>query len=513
MPRIGFTHSIFACIRRLQADWWLWPLALTFATGMVNLFFGFAMSLTARRDLTVPEGSIVYSILAVAGEGQVYRDCALPPYATTPYPPVFYLFSGGFTWLAGGGVEVAYSSGRLVCFLATCVMLWLVARLARHAGASTTWSIGAALAAATVWTLTPFAYTCRPDILAIAFTLAGLDWFLTHPDPKGAAVTAVLFLVGIFTKHVVISAWLALCLYLLWSRQWKSLAVLVGGLVAGALLVLQGCEWATGGLFGMNVIDANIAPLKGSQPLLFMIFGYLLAGEVPVFYGVVVPLLIWWARGKERRLRPTAGFTLLTLYAVVSLGVAVLLSAKAGAGGYYFMEPAIAAAILSGRGLGSYAAVTRRKPGWRLAGVITSLVLAVQTIRVAASEPHFHSGINGDTDQVLTELAAIPGDILFGDAGLAMRSGRPVLLLDKFNASYLSDAGLIDCGALTHRLEQLEISAVVIERPTDAHTRGQFWWPRPVAAAIDKHYVYKRKCGDQMILLPRRQDDRQRSSQ
>ena len=99
----------------------------------------------------------------------------------------------------------------------------------------------------------------------------------------------------------------------------------------------------------------------------------------------------------------------------------------------------------------------------------------------------------------------VDGGVLFSDAGLAVRSRRSVWLLDKFNASYLAQAGVIRLEQLVEALETGRIGAVVLDGHTvTSEVRGQAWWPRSVAIAIEQNYEFAEVIGNQGLYLPKR---------
>jgi hypothetical protein len=88
----------------------------------------------------------------------------------------------------------------------------------------------------------------------------------------------------------------------------------------------------------------------------------------------------------------------------------------------------------------------------------------------------------------LEDISQIPGSVLIGDAGLAMRSEKPVLLLDVFNASYLADADEIHFAELRKMLERREIKAVIGEFTLDSKIGNQPIWPRLLTELIVENY-------------------------
>src|ERR1700722_17764472 len=106
-------------VRTALNYWPAWPVLIGLVLAVVTMCALFGRNLTSIANTTVPEGSIVYSIRAVGGPESLYRDVNEPPYATTPYPPLFYIFSAVLAGGMGSDVDTTYLAGRLVAILST----------------------------------------------------------------------------------------------------------------------------------------------------------------------------------------------------------------------------------------------------------------------------------------------------------------------------------------------------------------------------------------------------------
>jgi|GEM_PF-1207811 len=492
--------------RRIVASRVLWPLGLLLWLSVVLFGLSVASRITSRRDLTIPEGSIVYSIESVSRGAPLYRDYRRAPYATSPYPPLYYLASATplVCGLAGTGIEAAYRSGRAVTLVSALASLVMVALLARQTRASPTWAVGAGCLAITCPWIVPWGFTCRPDFPALALSLAGLLVFLRNPTAPGALAAVGWFLMAVMTKHSSVSAPMAIILGTLMVRAWRPAVTLLVSLVVGTVLTTLVVDWATSGLFLFNIMGANV-----TRPIWIQMAWHLSAFYL-FFPGVLVLL---GAMGIAPCLRH-AGLPgrILVLYSLLSLGLAVTSSLKLGADRNYYLEPLFAAAVLSGRGMIRFEALGRR---WRRSRAALLTVIAVASAPAIARTPELRLDlIDGTTDseRIFRHLAPIKGDVLFGDSGLAVRSGRPVLLLDIFNVSYLSDAGKLDMSLLLDRLERRQIAAVVLDdrTPFRQSSWGLLWWPRPLAEAIDRNYLFRGMVDTHFLYVPRTPDDETR---
>ena len=491
------SSSGFRLYRRVRSERAFWPLAVVVTLAVLYCCLVAAVAMPSSRDTTIPEGSVVYSIKACAEGGDLYRDYGQPPYATTPYTPLYYLLAALPVRQCGASdtVQASYWSGRILTVLCCVLSLLLVARLAQLGGAPRSWALGAALLVITGRCLVPFGFSCRPDFLALVLTLLGLFAFLVRPTVTGTLLASACFVAAFFAKQSFVAGFLAVFLGCLLYRSWKLAGILLFGQLAGILGLSVALNVWTHGRYYANVVEANIAPPLWDQPP--SLFGeyYLVNGGLILLFGMAS-----LTRARRRwRFRKRV----LTLFAGISLCLAVIACSKLGGFLNYFIEPLFAAAILAGSGLARVAALVRRRPSRRPHFILLTLVLSLGVL--VGFVPSFSETrtLAVPAQPIFRRLAAVRGDILFGDAGLAMRSGRPVLLLDKFNCSYLADAGRLDPAELVGRLRRHEIAAVLLMHPSPFEMNGeQPWWPRGVAQAIAAHYRLEEQIEDQYLFVP-----------
>lgn len=463
------------------------------ASGIVYFLISAERGVRSQRDVTVPEGSIVYSIEQVANGRPLYRSLDRPPYATTAYAPLFYVLAGhGTRWL-GGGIDIAYMVGRLLTLVATFACGFLVVALARRVGARS-WEawIGFVLVLANP-NLVPWGYTARPDVLALSFALLGLWIHLGSGRRWRTFPTAACLLAAIYTKQSMVAAPVTLIVFLLWRRRYRraaELAALVFGAEAAIFLSLDALMLGT---FAMNTAYANVAPLVPWQAVEFTARFLLLASAPTV-------LLTWI--GRTRAQEGDEGRSMFQVYAVVSILLAVVTCTKGGAAKNYFLEPTIALCVMAPFGV-RWIRLRQDTRAGALMLVTLAITCSLTPVRALKRTRELQAQASSNAP-VLDHLARTPGLILFGDAGLAVRAGRPILLLDKYNVSYMSDAGLVDVAQLVELLEQRGIAALVLDHPcADVHENGQPWWPREVSEAIECHYACEGAVGDQWLFRPR----------
>jgi hypothetical protein len=491
----AITKLILKFGRRMAARPPLWPLMFAFGLAVIHITSCVVVAYVFSRDTTVPEGSIVYSARALGHLQPLYRDFRQAPYATTPYTPNFYALTALASWIGGGGTNAVYLAGRTVSMASMVACLILVGFLSRCAGASRLWAIGASLAAATTPWLVPWAYTCRPDLLAIGLSLGGLACAQSRLTSARICLASLLFLLAIYTKQNMISAPVALGAALLFHRSWKNFVILLCVFGLGGLAAFEILNLRTGGLFWQNIVEANVAPLDPELPPLFC-KRFCIGASLPLvlaLVGLVTSRSSYFVRHLS-----------LILYVVFSLALAIITSFKAGADMNYFIEPAMAVSVFAGRGLNRFSSLLRRHERLRVVGVVVAILILEPTRSVFSDFwlPNRTWAVPRDPSNIFESLRPLKGDILFDDSGLAVRSGRPVLLLDKFNASYLHDAGLIGCQELVDRLKRREISAIVFYNAPFSHLHGQSWWPRNVSHAIADNYSYAGSLDGYSLYLP-----------
>jgi hypothetical protein len=447
-------------------------------------------SFGAQHDLTIPEGAIVYSLRAVWGPTDVYRDYSRPPYATTPYPPLYYLLSGTVAKALGPDVDSSYRAGRLVTALSLVIALAMVYLSIR----SRTRSLAAALVSVASATTLSFAFvwsiSCRPDVLALALSLTGLRIFATRVRMSEAMALAA-FAMAVMSKQSFLAAPLSVAAWLYMHHKRAEcmrfciiLACVVG--ISCALL-----QWYSRGLFINNVVLANVAPLVLSQPLRLGA-KFAIDGAIPLSLAVMGALL---RKGGGRR------HTLDELYFSSSLAIALVTSLKVGADMNYFIEPGFAVTLLAGRAWPQVRRWLARGKAKAIVGFL-AILFACEGYYFRVNWGALEMQKNERDARFRTFVDEMGPQVLIGDAGVAMRAGGRIWLLDKFNASYLCDAGVIDLHEVVRMIEKEEFTGVVSDVDLDASVEGYLWWPKPVAVAIHRHYPKEEIHEGYRIFLP-----------
>jgi hypothetical protein len=482
--------------RKVRSDirrpWHVWPLYVALTISAVRLGTHICREFCVSRDTTCPEGSIVYSIQAIQGPAKLYRDYNRPPYATTPYMPLYYLVSAqAASWL-GSDVEAYYRGGRLITVLSVVGALGAVFASVRRSHGETA-AFVAAGSATTLAFLHDWCVTCRPDMLALALALAGLVE-VQRDSWRGDALGTIAFLFSMLTKQSFLAAPAAAFIWLCLRHQFRRAIQIMLAIAAGVACTVVICEWCSNGWFLANVVIANVAPSVPNQ--LHMFCRFLRDGWVPVclLIGGLCIIRKW----------PESILALYAIYGVLCFPLAVFTSLKAGADMNYFLEPGFAAAILAGHGWTSLSKSMSRS-ATRDIVACAALVLLCEPIYYAAAWASVAQGSDAVLSKesiILRFVRELRGPVLIGDAGIAMRADKPVLLLDKFNASYLAEAERIRFPHLLALIENHQLAAVVSEVPLDAAIEQQPWWPRPIIDAVKKSFHEVKPVAGYHVFLP-----------
>src|SRR5262249_31736004 len=117
--------------------------------------------------------------------------------------------------------------------------------------------------------LVPWIVTCRPDMLALAFSLWGLV-AVQGRSRFGDLLATAAFVGGIFSKHSFVSAPIAAIVSLLLGRKHQRALRIGAGLAVAVVGLAAACEWWSEGWFLKNVIFANKGPSFVDQPGTFL---------------------------------------------------------------------------------------------------------------------------------------------------------------------------------------------------------------------------------------------------
>jgi hypothetical protein len=334
-------------------------MALTGCAAFVTLGFSFA----SQSEAGYGDTYILHDLLHFQRTGQIYRDPAQPPYLPSQYSPLAYLV------LAAPGALFDLSNPfvgpRVIVLCAFLVCVWCVFRISRRlmpAHGVGLWSTLVVTSISIAW---PWLLQMRADFPGVASSLLAIVLLLSgRPGAAGlAAGLAFQFKLTLIASGLAGLCWL-------WSRrEWPGLVrFIVGGLTTSAGL------YVAFRIREPRMVDQMLALAPGVRDV---------SGAAELFWSAlcepVVPLagIGFMTLGN----RPRQAWRLLLAYGAIALAVAMLTSLQAGAGAYYYLEPAFAAVPLAVRGVLCLRRLPRRHADVVLASAL-ALVAAGLPLRV-----------------------------------------------------------------------------------------------------------------------------------
>jgi hypothetical protein len=460
-------------------------------------------ALWVATDTTIPEASIVYSVLSVFDpEYSLYRDYTKSPFTTTPYTPLYYVVAALGAACLGGTVGDAYLAGRCVSAIAFLGSLGLVFTISKNMGVRPSSAFLATLFACGTSIVFPWAVSCRPDFLALAFGLLGVYFFsrqcLREHGSQGAMILP--WVVSFFCKQSFLSLPVS---YVVFSALRKRMrdgvrVVVTFTLVVGGLCLL--IEMVTGGNFLSNVITANLAPPE------FLTAVHVTRQAIfPSFFLVLMCGFAGWlvfvfSKDTARRMNQEVA-QFVAVSAIVSTLYFAATTLKPGGAENYFFEPLFLWAILAGA---LFDFLREELGAFRRVVVLcgAALVWALPIFQVVAVDQEVAHRPSFKSHEKFSDLLrSTPGDILFISNGFGLRAGRGTTLYDGFNASYLEEGKRIDLSSLAERIRRREFSALLVQSAPEYY--GYSLTPKSLEASIAGRYQKEFEIGPYKWMVPR----------
>jgi hypothetical protein len=420
------------------------------AVTIVNVLYLWRQT-TNPGDTNNPESLAVHWILKASRSEAIYTDFRNPPYNLTSYGPVYYLTIGKLTkWFQWSSDSIFINGRRFILFCSLLIAFLIGWRIRDETKNAMLALIGICFFLSS-YILFPIATTCRPDLLAALFSLSGLLVFLKAPTRTSGVIAILLFVAAYFTKQSYISAPISLIFFqfLRNKRNAMLMALLYSGCVSGILLIMH---LATGGLSTLNMIVSNMGPMKWLN-LRIVTNTFLQTSPLTIIIGVVAV-----AFGGRRRLE--------SIYFLVSLFVAMLISAKTGSAVNYFIEPLIGASLLAP--LTVQAASELRLMRIMLITTVwvlmfpqfNFLIRSLQTLQFPVET------------EVRTLVTHADGHVLSDSPRLAFLAPDPIFL-DALNLSFMELQGRWNSDGLVQMLRNRQIQYVILTAPVEQSSTWQ----------------------------------------
>ena len=462
----------------------------------------------ASGELMYSEGGMLHNMIQVRDGAPLYADFQRPPFNMAVYFPLYY-------WAVGIGARLGHldvagmvTLARSLTAAATIVVAVLLAAIGRQVGLSgRSAAVGAGLFLSS-YVVQPWGYTARPDMLALAFSLAGLWVGMRWPTRRGVLGAGLLFVAAFYTKQSYVVAVGALTLALLHARQWGRALVLVGlwwACAIGGFVMLQA---ATGGLFALNVVSSQALPMQITSVV------YHTSLFVTLSILPLVLACLGWGGGAA------AGWPhpVVRWYAVLAAAIGVFTVAKVGSHYNYFLELGAALAILAGRGLDRLeqgATVPPRPPSaglsrrQRLGQLVTTVAMTCAVAGALLPVPGLlQLGLESpDSSDLVRLLLDTPGDVLTERESLAvLRAGKPAPVADPLAVATVNAVDRWDGTELKAMIAARTFSLIVLARPVEASVdyQGASWWPGGTRETIGQHYQLVDRVGRHYLYAPAR---------
>ncbi len=289
-----------------------------------------------------PESSGVLSALRWAHGQPLYSDFRKAPYLTTPFPPLWYALTAQVAKMGIADLDSLTLFGRLLALACLFGISGIAYSWNRRLGLSPSLALLAPAFFLSLPILVPWAVVARPDLIALLLSFAAV--YLTAngsgmPIIVGASVVSSL---AFLARHNSVAAPVAIVLWLVACRRWKHALLFCVSWATIVGCTLTAFQISSGGLLFMNLAGGKF----GQLALTYVrdVLARLLEPQgqgfaVALFAFGVFGLFEAWQGGEIRS-------RLLSLYAIVSLGLAVFGSAAAGSAPNHYLEACLAFATL-----------------------------------------------------------------------------------------------------------------------------------------------------------------------
>ena len=457
-------------------------------TGAVAILFLFQATrfLPVRGENIYTEASGVLAAQRWAQGLPLYVDYRQPPYLITPFPPLWYAFLAVAAKLGVSNLDSLTFFGRILSMVSLLGLVGLGYRWNRKLGYSPQASLLTPTFYLSLPVLIPWAFAARPDFLALLLGFVALYCAGLRSGTVWAATAGAIAATAFLVRHNAVAVPVALVLWFMSCRRWKDAFLFCAAWGCVVATVLGAFQISSHGLLLLNLSGATF----GQFALTYIrdIAGRVLATPG---HGFVTALLVFgllgfiesW-QGEDARTR------LISIYFVVSMGLAILGSAARGAAVNHYMEPALALAVLVPIG------VTQLQSGWRRESPLTTLaVVFVVVILLPSLDVRRWNSMHNRPDDLRALTRLVENRKVFTDVPyLAARTPsfellEPASLMNTERARGWSSAGVAE--TLNEKGYELVILSDAVDRPYDssAHYPRYPHLDAAVRGAIGKNYA------------------------
>lgn len=443
-----------------------------------------------RQPINYNEGWNVMFVSRLLSGGPLYGPIDSLPLTPMNYPPLSFFIIGALSRATGD----ILLTGRIVTVFSSALVALMIYRIV----AKVTGTKPPAVFAALFWVallagIAPGRFVMYdPQMLAHVFSVAALWLFSEWRDVLNSRriwLIALLFCLGIFTKHLLVAVPLSIAIALLIEdrgafRRFAVAAPAIGGTMAAAWFYYGGADLPA------NLIDS------GRQVRI----PWLMSHMWHIFFERA--LIVVFAPFVLLLMRPRKLWRPYIIYFVVSLVIAAYASRGVGVDVNAWFDFFIGAALLFGIAAAVIGnpeqAVLSSRRIVDLGFVLCALPVAVLALGVGVKRLYNFTAL--PRNQVAYErqvelLRSLPGPALSESLLLAYDAGKE-FLLEPFNAAQLMVIGRVPETILTTPIRRREFAAIVLEADLQDALCGARWlgfttltrWTPDVLRAIADNY-------------------------
>ena len=417
---------------------------------------------TLPYQIDYEEGNILNAAVRITHGLSPYPNPHALPSIINPYGPVLYLVEALLVKLFG----VVFMPGRILVIVSGIVIAILIATILRRETRSS--AIGVGFGA--LFLCSPFVQfwwpLLRVDLVGLALTLAGLTVF--HRDPRRVWMTAILFVLAVYTKHTLIAAPTACFVWSLLNQQ-KRTAVRF----AAACFALGAGALAIGEIFTHGVLAFALFRTH-PDPYLWSAYPNALA-QVAEAHSLLV-ILVMILLLEDHRARKVSLPALYLIFATL----AVLTIGKAGSNSNHLLELVAALCLAAGTG---FKYLLELAGAWRFIPFAIALLIAIPLVDHSRSlefEPQ-----SSACEQVINLIREQRGTyILSENTGAVVLAGKTPLISNPFVYTQLVKYGGWSDDQLVMMLDRRQIPLVLIDG-----SRRQLWSKTVMSALHDNYRV------------------------
>lgn len=337
-----------------------------------------------------------------------------------------------------------------------------------------------------------------PQLLGTVFSLAGLYLYIRWPERSGPlALSAVAFVISIFTKHNLLALPCAVGAHLLLGRKWTNLAMWGGVAAIGSVLILLGTRWVD----GPYLLSSLIMP-RAQSGWLTHVTEYARLFQAPIALAV-----IWALRNLER----SPGLVMV-LAAVFAHLFAAAFAGGDGVDKNIFFDSMFSLVIVGALAFAEFAPlldrllVQSKVRSVALAALLlapSSGILIETPLRLRYDWFDIKSlrSRASDFDTAVELLKSRPGPALCEDLLVCFEAGKP-FAYDPFMAYARIKIGRLDRDDVAAMIESKSFTSVQLNKASELTPEDQPLFPSNMMRALLVNYRVKLRLAQSVVLVP-----------